>query len=282
MKPSTLIFACVLFLSVQILLCLVAPLLVSESVNRMDLARRLEGPSRQHWFGTDELGRDIFSRILYGGRTSFLVSLSVITLCLLIGVILGTISGMRGGWPDEVIMRSGDVLLSFPGVLLAIGLMAVLGPSLRNVVLALVMIGWVSYARLCRGLVLKLRELEFVHAARSLGASSTRILFKHLLPNMGSALIVQTSFGFAGMILAESSLSFLGLGVQPPVPSWGNMLSDGKNHLLDAPHLTVFPGLAIFVSVLALNLLGDALRDHLDPKEKLHHGGTETQRKDGA
>lgn len=268
MKPANLIFACALLLAAQILLSVLAPLIASESTNRIDLAHRLESPSRQHWLGTDELGRDIFSRLLYGGRISFLVSLSVVSLCLLVGVGLGTVSGMHGGWLDEIVMRTGDVLLSFPGVLLAIGLMAVLGPSLRNVVLALVLIGWVSYARLARGLVLKLREVEFVNAARSLGASSTRILFRHLLPNMLPALIVQTSFGFAGMILAESSLSFLGLGVQPPVPSWGNMLSDGKNHLLDAPHLTLFPGLAIFSSVLALNLLGDALRDRLDPHEK--------------
>lgn len=264
----TVLFACSLFLAIQILLSLLAPLVAFEPINRMDLTHRLEPPSLKNWFGTDELGRDIFSRLLYGGRISFLVSLSVVTLCLLIGVMLGTISGLRGGWADELIMRGGDLLLSFPGVLLAIGLMAVLGPSLRNVILALVIIGWVSYARLARGLVLKLRELEFVHAARSLGANSARILFRHILPNMIPALIVQTSFGFAGMILAESSLSFLGLGVQPPAPSWGNMLSDGKNHLLDAPHLTVFPGMAIFASVLSLNLLGDALRDRLDPKVK--------------
>lgn len=281
MKPANLIFACVLVLAAQILLSLFAPLIASESTNQIDLAHRLQSPSREHWLGTDELGRDIASRLLFGGRISFLVSLSVVSLCLLVGVGLGTVSGMQGGWLDEIVMRTGDVLLSFPGVLLAIGLMAVLGPSLRNVILALVLIGWVSYARLARGLVLKLREYEFVNAARSLGASSTRILFRHLLPNMLPALIVQTSFGFAGMILAESSLSFLGLGVQPPVPSWGNMLSDGKNHLLDAPTLTLFPGLAIFISVLTLNLLGDALRDRLDPREKGNQGDTEARRRDG-
>lgn len=197
---------------------------------------------------------------------SFIVSIAVVSLCFTVGVFLGLISGFRGGWLDEAIMRSGDVLLSFPGILMAIGLMAVLGPSLRNVILALVLIGWISFARLARGQTLKLREMEFVHAAKGMGATSARILWRHILPNMLPALIVQTSFSFAGMILAESSLSFLGLGVQPPVPSWGNMLSDGKNHLLDAPHLTLFPGLAIFSCVLALNVLGDALRDRFDPR----------------
>jgi peptide/nickel transport system permease protein len=162
-------------------------------------------------------------------------------------------------------MRIADVLLAFPGLLLAIALMAVLGPSLQNVILALIVIGWIPYARLSRALVLKLRELDFVHASKSLGASSTRIWLRHVFPNMMPALFVQISFSFAGMILAESSLSFLGLGVQPPEPSWGNMLSDAKNHLLDAPYLTIFPGLAIFISVLCLNLLGDSFRDRFDP-----------------
>ncbi len=166
-------------------------------------------------------------------------------------------------------MRLGDVLLAFPGLLLAIALMAVLGPDLRNVVLALIVIGWIPYARLARALVLKFRELDFVNASKSLGASSARIWFFHIVPNMMPVLFVQISFSFAGMILAESSLSFLGLGVQPPEPSWGNMLSDAKNHLLDAPYLTVFPGLAIFVSVMCLNLLGDALRDRYDPYRTL-------------
>jgi peptide/nickel transport system permease protein len=204
--------------------------------------------------------------MLYGGRVSFLVSLAVVSFSLVIGVTLGSIGVMMGRWADELVMRFADILLAFPGILLAIGLIAVLGPSLQNVVLALILIGWVSYARVARSVILKLNELEFVDASRSLGASTVRILFCHILPNVLPSLVVQSSFSFAGMILAESSLSFLGLGIQPPDPSWGSMLNEGKNHLLDAPQLILFPGLAIFLSVLAFNLLGDALRDQLDPR----------------
>ena len=221
-----------------------------------------------HWFGTDELGRDILSRLVYSGRVSFLLSTMIVAFSLLIGLFLGAICGFRGGWMDEIVMRGADVLLAFPGILLAIGLMAVLGPSLQNVIIALVVVGWVTYARLARALAQKLRSMEFVQASKSIGASSARILFRHIVPNMMPSLIVQASFSFAGVILAESALSFLGLGVQPPDPSWGNMLNDGKNHLLDAPHLTIFPGIAIFLTVLCFNLLGDALRDRIDPRFK--------------
>ena len=242
-----------------------APFLGLEAYADIDLEERLQAPSLAHWFGTDELGRDVFSRLLHGGRISFLVSLVVVTISFSIGILLGSVAALSRGWMDETIMRTADVLLAFPGLLLAIALMAVLGPSLRNVILALIVIGWIPYARLSRALVLKFRELDFVQASRSLGASSVRIWLRHVFPNMLPTLFVQISFSFAGMILAESSLSFLGLGVQPPEPSWGNMLSDAKNHLLDAPYLTIFPGLAIFISVLCLNLLGDSLRDRFDP-----------------
>lgn len=245
---------------------LLAPYLTSWSMDAIDLPNRLHPSSREHWLGTDELGRDLFTRLLYGGRVSFLVSSLVVSISFASGALLGMLAGFRGGWLDELVMRLVDVLLAFPGILLAIALMALLGPSLNNVVLALVLIGWVSYARLARGLTLKIRELDFVNASRSLGASPARLLLVHVLPNLLPSLIVQASFGFAGMILAESALSFLGLGVQPPQPSWGSMLNDGKNHLLDAPFLTVFPGAAIFVAVLCWNLLGDALRDRLDPR----------------
>ena len=244
---------------------LISPFLSLPNENRIDLTDRLRPPSTGHWFGTDELGRDVFSRLLHGGRISFLVSFLVVTTSFAIGILAGSFSAWKGGWTDEVLMRFADVLLAFPGLLLAIALMAVLGPSMGNVVLALIIIGWIPYARLSRALVLKLRSLDFVNASTSLGASNARVWFRHILPNMLPALVVQISFSFAGMILAESSLSFLGLGVQPPQPSWGNMLSDAKNHLLDAPYLTVFPGLAIFLSVLCLNLLGDSLRDRYDP-----------------
>jgi peptide/nickel transport system permease protein len=266
LKSNGLIVVCSGVILLLLGLSVFAPWLTTTSYSHIQLQDRLQGPSLKHLLGTDELGRDIFSRMLYGGRVSFLVSVVVVAVSLVIGATLGASSGYVGGWFEELIMRIADVLLAFPGILLAIGLMAVLGPSLENVILALAMIGWVTYARLARGVTLKLRELDFVRASQSLGASPFWILSRHIFPNMIPVLIVQASFGFAGTILAEASLSFLGLGVQPPQPSWGSMLNDGKNHLLDAPHLTIFPGLAIFISVLAFNLLGDALRDKLDPR----------------
>jgi peptide/nickel transport system permease protein len=256
---------CILILLLLLVTAIFAPFLGLDAYTEIDLNERLQKPSFTHWFGTDELGRDVFSRLLHGGRISFLVSLIVVSISFSVGVCLGSIAALSRGWIDEAIMRVADVLLAFPGLLLAIALMAVLGPSLQNVILALIVIGWIPYARLARALVLKFRELDFVHASKSLGASSHRIWFRHVFPNMLPTLFVQISFSFAGMILAESSLSFLGLGVQPPEPSWGNMLSDAKNHLLDAPYLTVFPGFAIFISVLSLNLLGDSLRESFDP-----------------
>lgn len=256
---------CAAILIFLVSVSLLAPILAPEPPASLDLDVRLHPPSRSHLLGTDELGRDILSRLLYGGRISFLVSIAVVSLSLLIGLLLGLICGYRGGWIDEVFMRLADIVLAFPDILMAIGIIAVLGPGIQNVVFALVLIGWVSYARLVRGLVLKFREFEFVTASRSVGASGGRLIFRHILPNVIPPIIVQTSFGLAAAMLAESSLSFLGLGVQPPQPSWGNMLSDGKNHLLDAPYLTIFPGLAIFLAVLAFHLLGDALRDQLDP-----------------
>jgi len=265
LNSQTLLRICISVLLALLLAVALAPFLGLQSYETIDLGRRLLPPSDTHWFGTDELGRDVFSRLLHGGRISFLVSLIVVTISFVTGVILGSVAAWRGRLIDESIMRLADVLLAFPGLLLAIALMAVLGPSLENVILALIVIGWIPYARLARALVLKFRELDFVNASRSLGATSKRIWLQHIFPNMLPTLFVQVSFSFAGMILAESSLSFLGLGVQPPEPSWGNMLSDAKNHLMDAPYLTVFPGLAIFVSVLSFNLLGDSLRDRFDP-----------------
>ncbi|HSE39541.1 MAG TPA: nickel transporter permease [Acidobacteriota bacterium] len=263
---SRLVLGCAIGLSLILISTILAPVIAPYSYDAIDLPARLQLPSARHWLGTDELGRDIFTRLLYGGRVSFFISFVVVLLSMFLGVTVGLIGGYRGGWLDEVIMRLADVLLSFPGILLAIALMAILGPSLQNVVIALVTIGWVLYARLTRSLTLKLRELDFIRASLNLGAKPSRILFHHILPNILPSMIVQGSFSFAGMILAESSLSFLGLGVQPPYPSWGTMLNEGKNHLLDAPYLMMFPGFAIFISVLMFNLLGDALRDRLDPR----------------
>ena len=231
-----------------------------------NLPLRLASPSWSHPLGLDELGRDLLARLLAGARVSLFVGCAVVGISSLVGIGVGSLAGYLGGKTDAVIGRVMDVLLAFPGILLAIALVAVLGPSLRNVVLALVTIGWVGYARLVRGQVLKVRELEFVQSARALGAPLSRVLLHHVIPSTFSAVSVQATLGMAGAIIAEASLSFLGLGVQPPTPSWGTMLDAGRAHLFDAPHLTVVPGAAIALLVLGFNFLGDALRDRLDPR----------------
>jgi peptide/nickel transport system permease protein len=249
-----------------IVAALAGPFVSPHDPTSQELARRLEAPSLQHPFGLDELGRDIFARILAGARISLLVGLAVVSVSTIAGMTLGSIAGYFGGRVDDVISRVIDVLMAFPGILLAIALVSVLGPSLANVVLALSLIGWVGYARLVRGQALRAREFEFVQAARALGAGTSRIVVRHILPTALPAVVVQATLGMAGAIIAEASLSFLGLGVQPPTPSWGTMLDAGRSHLLDAPHLTVFPGLAIALLVLGFNFLGDGLRDRVDPK----------------
>ena len=244
----------------------VGPMLTPYDPAAQELARRLEGPSLSHPFGLDELGRDILSRLLSGARISLLVGLAVVSVSSLAGMLLGSIAGYFGGFVDDAISRVVDVLMAFPGILLAIALVAVLGPSLTNVILALSIIGWVGYARLVRSQALRAREFEFVQAARALGAGTPRILLRHVLPTALPAVVVQATLGMAGAIIAEAALSFLGLGVQPPTPSWGTMLDAGRSHLFDAPHLTIFPGLAIAILVLGFNFLGDGLRDRVDPK----------------
>jgi peptide/nickel transport system permease protein len=250
---------------VVIVAALFGPMVAPFDPSTQQMALRLEGPTGLHWFGLDELGRDIFTRVLYGARISLLVGLVVVGVSATVGIALGAIAGYFGGRVDEVISRVIDVLLAFPGLLLAIALVAVLGPSLTNVVLALTLIGWVGYARLVRGQVLRAREFEFVQAARALGATTPRILLRHIIPTTLPAVTVQATLGMGGAILNEASLSFLGLGVQPPTPSWGTMLNYGRGHLLDAPHLTIFPGVAIAILVLGFNFLGDGLRDAVDP-----------------
>src|SRR5688500_14376257 len=248
-----------------VLAAVFGPLLAPYDPSAQELALRLEGPTGLHWFGLDELGRDIFARVLAGARISLLVGLVVVGVSSTIGIALGSIAGYFGGRIDEAISRVIDILLAFPGLLLAIALVAVLGPSLTNVILALSVIGWVGYARLVRGQVLRARELDFVEAAKALGASTARILTKHVIPTTLPAVSVQATLGMGGAILSEAALSFLGLGVQPPTPSWGTMLNYGRGHLLDAPHLTIFPGLAIATLVLGFNFLGAGSRDALDP-----------------
>ena len=245
---------------------LLGPWLVPADPRAQELALRLAGPTLAHPFGLDELGRDILARLVAGARISLIVGVSVVSVSAAVGLLVGGIAGYAGGWTDTLIGRVIDVLMAFPGILLAIALVAALGPSLRNVVIALATIGWVGYARLVRGQVLKAREFEYVQAARSLGASAPRVLVRHVLPSAYPAVLVQATLGMAGAIVAEASLSFLGLGVQPPTPSWGAMLDAGRSHLMDAPHLTIFPGLAIALLVLGFNFLGDGLRDRIDPR----------------
>jgi peptide/nickel transport system permease protein len=243
-----------------------APLLAPFDPNAQDTIRRLETPSKQHLLGLDDLGRDVLSRILFGARVSLRVGFSVVIIASLIGVALGATAGYFGGAADLVIMRICDILLAFPGILLAIALVAVLGPSLNNVIIALASIGWVGYARLVRGQVLKVREMEYVTAAKALGARSPRVIVLHVLPNVINPVIVMATLGLAGAILSEAALSFLGLGVQPPTPSWGAMLTSGRRYLGLANHLAIYPGIAIMLAVMGLNFLGDGLIDALDPK----------------
>lgn len=250
---------------VVIVAALFGPAVAPFDPSTQQMALRLEGPTGLHWFGLDELGRDIFTRVLYGARISLLVGVVVVGVSSTVGIAMGAIAGYFGGRVDEAISRVIDILLAFPGLLLAIALVAVLGPSLTNVVIALTLIGWVGYARLVRGQVLRAREFEFVQAARALGATTPRILLRHVIPSTLPAVTVQATLGMGGAILNEASLSFLGLGVQPPTPSWGTMLNYGRGHLLDAPHLTIFPGVAIAILVLGFNFLGDGLRDAFDP-----------------
>ena len=254
--------------AILLLVALLGPLVAPHGPVNQDLERRLDGPSVQHLFGLDELGRDILSRLLWGARVSMLVGFTVVGSATLIGLVVGSIAGTLGGRADALLMRILDIFQAFPGILLAIALVAVLGPALSHVILALVAIGWVGTARLVRGQILQLREQEFVLAARAGGVSFSRLVLKHLIPNVLPLVVVQASLGLAGAILAEASLSFLGLGIQPPTPSWGAMINAGRSHLLDAPHLTLFPGLAIVFAVVALNFLGDALVDRLDPRRE--------------
>jgi peptide/nickel transport system permease protein len=250
------------------LAALIGPVVAPFDPSSQELSHRLAAPSLQHPFGLDELGRDILARVLAGARISFLVGLTVVTVSSVVGTLLGALAGYFGGALDDVISRVIDTLLAFPGLLLAIALVAVLGPSLGNVLFALTVIGWVGYARLVRGQVLKAREFEYVQAARALGARTPRILWRHVIPTAIPAVVVQVTLGMAGAIIGEAALSFLGLGVQPPTPSWGTMLNGGRAHILDAPHLTLFPGLAIALLVLGFNFLGDGLRDWLDPRRE--------------
>ena len=252
---------------ILIILAIGAPWLAPYNPAAQNLPARLVPPSAAHWMGTDELGRDVLSRVIYGARVSMSVSVSVVFGAGIIGLILGSLAGYFGGWFDRFVnIILINAFLSFPGILLAIAFAAFLGPGLGNVIIALTITGWAGYARLARAQVLQAKEMDFVTAARSLGASHTRILVRHLLPNIIQPVLVQGTIALAGAILAESTLSFLGLGVLAPMSSWGAMLNDARGHLFDAPHMVIFPALAVMTAVLAFNLLGDALRDWMDPR----------------
>jgi peptide/nickel transport system permease protein len=252
---------------VLVIVALAAPWLAPYDPVAQNLPARLIPPTAAHWMGTDELGRDILSRIIFGTRVSMLVSICVVFGAGMIGLAIGAVAGYFGGWFDRFVnIILINAFLSFPGILLAIAFAAFLGPGLDKVILALVVTGWAGYARLARAQILQAKEMEYVLAARSLGASHARILVRHLLPNILQPILVQATIAMAGAILAESTLSFLGVGVLAPMPSWGAMLNDARGHLFDAPHLVIFPALAVMTAVLAFNLLGDALRDWLDPR----------------
>jgi peptide/nickel transport system permease protein len=254
-----------------VIIALGAPWIAPANPTAQNLPARLEAPSPAHWMGTDELGRDILSRVIYGARVSMTVSVCVVLGAGIVGLAIGALAGYFGGWLDRIVnIVLINAFLSFPGILLAIAFAAFLGPGLGKVILALVVTGWAGYARLARAQILQAKEMEYVLAARSLGASDARILVRHLLPNILQPVLVQATIAMAGAILAESTLSFLGVGVLAPMPSWGAMLNDARGHLFDAPHLVIFPALAVMTAVLAFNLLGDALRDWMDPRMRAY------------
>ena len=255
------------------IMALSAPLLAPHDPAALDLAHRLAAPSGAHWLGTDELGRDILSRVIWGARLSLTVAISVVGFSLLLGLIFGGIAGYYGRWLDVAINTFlMNAFLALPGILLAIAFVAFLGPGMVNLILALSIGGWVGYARLVRAQVLAVREREFVEAARAVGAGDLRIFTRHILPNILQPLIVQSAIGMAGAVLAEATLSCLGLGVPPPAASWGSMLNDARPFLFEAPHLVVFPAIAVMLCVLSFNFLGDALRDYLDPRTRISVG----------
>lgn len=263
--------ASMLIVLLLILIALAAPLIVPYPTHidqENNPAAKLMPPSGQYLFGTDELGRDIFSRVLFGTRISLQTALLAVGLALLIGIPLGAIAGARGGYVDEIIMRITDVFLSFPSLLLAIAIAAFLGPNLQNAMLAIAISWWPWYTRLVRGQAVSIKERQFVKAARAIGTHPMKIIFRHIVPNCIAPVIVQASMDIGGVILTVASLSFLGLGAQSPTPEWGLMVSTSRNYFLNAWWYSIFPGIAIFIAVLAFNLLGDGLREILDPKTR--------------
>ncbi|MGA7632728.1 MAG: ABC transporter permease [Terriglobales bacterium] len=263
----------VVLVSIFVFAAIFAPWISPQDPAHIDLPNRLQSSTAQHWCGTDELGRDILSRLIWGARISLFVGGSVVAGSLALGLIIGSIAGYYGGGVDRFVnVVVMNAFLSFPGILIAIAFVAFRGPGIFNLILALSLGGWVGYARLVRAQVLAVREREFVEAARALGGGDFHIVTRHILPNIIQPVIVQAAIGMAGAVLAEATMSFLGLGVPPPTASWGSMLNDARSHLFDAPHLVLFPAFTVMFAVLAFNFIGDALRDLLDPRSRIEAG----------
>jgi len=263
---SPLTVAGLLLITFFVLSALAAPALAPYDPIKQFLSQRLRAPSAEHWMGTDQLGRDLFSRMLFGSQLSLTVAVGVVVPVALFGIIMGLIAGYTGGMIDEVLMRITDIFLAFPSLILAMAIAGALGPSLPNAMIAIAAVSWPVYVRLVRGQVLSLRRREFVEAARSIGASTPRILARHLLPNTLAPILVQATFDMGGTILIAAGLSFIGFGAQIPSPEWGRLISDGRTYVNTQPWLPLFPGLAILLTVAAFNLIGDGLRDALDPR----------------
>lgn len=251
-----------------VILAIFAPLLAPHDPTHIDMSKKLQTPTSEHWLGTDDKGRDILSRLLFGARISLTVGILSTLLGAIVGIVMGIVAGYYGKWVDSLIMRICDVLLAFPGILLALAIVSILGPSTTNVIIAVAFFAIPTFARIVRGSTLSVKKLEYVDAIRAMGSSDTRIIFKHILPNITSPIIVQATLYIASAIITASALSFLGLGTQPPTPEWGTMLAQGRTYIAQAPHLTLFPGLVILLVVIGFNLFGDGLRDALDPKTK--------------
>lgn len=261
-------FAAFAILAVCILLVAVfAPFIATHDPTEAVLTDALQAPSARHWFGTDKLGRDLFSRVIYGTRVSVTSALFLVICILLTGGILGIIAGYFGGWVDAIIMRVADMMISFPGMVLAIAVAGILGSSMRNAVFAIALVSWTKYARLARSLVLKVRQSDCIAAARVTGSKTLHILTRYLLPDVTPTLVITAATDIGSMMLELAGLSFLGFGARPPMAEWGLMLSEGRQYMLNAPWLMIFPGLAILTVVAVFNMLGDSLRDVLDPRE---------------
>jgi peptide/nickel transport system permease protein len=268
LKKSPLAMFGLAIISLLIIVAIFADVIAPYSYSKQNLAHMFETPSRQFLLGTDEFGRDILSRLIYGARISLQVGFIAVGIALVVGGMLGAVAGYYGGWIDNAVMRVMDVLLGIPQTLLAIAIAASLGPGLFNLMIAVGISAVPGYARIVRGSVLSIREMEFIEAAHAVGSSDLRIILKHIIPNCMAPIIIQSTLGVAFAILNAAGLSFIGLGIQPPYPEWGAMLSGGRQYIRDYPHLTLYPGLTIMITILALNFLGDGLRDALDPKLK--------------